>query len=108
MTKLVLTDAMKERTKFLGSKWTDEGDGYASLVGSYMSTLAYIAVPAGHPAIDDHYDDHDPEVNGGLTFSEGNVFGWDYAHAYNDGSPETDIPVALAYFRALVEKAVPA
>lgn len=107
MGKLVLTAAMKDRVKFLGIEWADEGEGYASCVGSYMSTLAYVALPKGHPAIGDHYDSHDPVVNGGLTFGEGNVFGWDYGHAYNYGSPETDILAALSYFREIAAK-VPA
>lgn len=107
------TKDMKEREECLGNKWKDEGEGYFSIVGSsaagVMSAMArtgggsgcvaYIALPKGHKDIGKSYDDLDPEVNGGLTFGEGNVFGWDYAHFQNVGSPQEHIKNALKYFR---------
>lgn len=101
----MMTEAMQDRARALGTEWTDEGDGYYSISG-YVSRgfmggdLAYVALPLDHPDIGKRDDEVDPEVNGGLTFHEGNVFGWDYMHAYNGGSPETDIPAALEYFRS--------
>lgn len=109
------TKVMKEREKTLGVKWKDEGNGYFSLVGKNPSPgmaiamsfvdggsgeLAYIALPQGHPDIGKSYDDLEPDVNGGLTFAEGNVFGWDYAHVYNSGTPEQHIKNALKYFKS--------
>ena len=103
---------MKKREEYLGNKWKDEGDGYFSLVGkseagmiamafigSGSGEVAYIALPEGHPDIGKGYDDLNPKVNGGLTFSQGNVFGWDYAHAYNYGTPTKDIKNAINYFK---------
>lgn len=99
-----LTGAMKERIDRLEGEWRDEGGGYASLSayssGFMPGELAYVSLPKDHPDIGKDYDDLDPEVNGGLTYAEDNVFGWDYMHAYNSGSPETDILSALEYFRA--------
>ncbi len=97
-----LTKEMKEREESLGVKWKDEGNGYASLIGknSHLSILlAYIALPEGHPDIDQTYDGLNPDVNGGLTFGDGNVFGWDYGHYINQGTPEGDIKSALKYFK---------
>ena len=99
-----MTEEMTERVRTLGAAWEDEGGGYWSMTGySHLGfALAYVALPADHPAIGQSYDDHGAcEVNGGLTFSEGNVFGWDYGHAFNSGNATSEIPVALDYFRSL-------
>src|ERR1035437_1184730 len=98
------TKAMTDRAGWLRAKWKDEGGGYWSLsgIGPMGSELAYVAIPAAHPLVgmsDNDLPDGGPDVNGGITFADGNVFGWDYGHADNEGSPETDIPIALAYFR---------
>ena len=100
------TEAMKEREELLNSEWKDEGDGYFSLIGNnglnipdISGEIAYVALPNGHPDIGKDYDDLEPEVNGGLTFAEGNVFGWDYAHLYNRGTPTEHIKNALDYFK---------
>lgn len=98
-----LTPAMQKRAEVVGGEWRDEGDGYASLVGHSPSPLgfavAYIALPAGHHDIGKHYDSlWDCPVNGGLTYANDNVFGWDYGHYNNPGSPGTDIPAALTFF----------
>lgn len=45
------------------------------------------------------YDDLQPNVNGDLTFGKDNVFGWDYSHFQNFGTPEEDINNALEYFK---------
>jgi hypothetical protein len=84
-----LTKAMKERAKTLGAEWRDEGDGYGSLSGvhSRMShQIAYISLPDGHPFMEFDFNDPDSEVanslvHGGITYTTGNVIGWDYAHA---------------------------
>ena len=96
------TEVMQEREKCLGATWHDEGNGYFSMVASafFGAQVAYVALPTGHPDCGKQYDDLSPDVNGGLTYGEDNVYGWDYGHAYNRGSPETDIPRALAYFRS--------
>lgn len=104
-----MTEAMQDRAVALAATWKDEGDGYFSISGyGPGGPVAYVALPEGHAAIGKHYDDFAPDVNGGLTFGEGNVFGWDYAHYQNYGSPETDIPSALDYFRAYVPESVDA
>ena len=91
-----MNEEMAERVMTLGEVWKDEGDGYFSMDAD---DLAYIALPEGHPDIGEYYGKFDPEVNGGLTFGEGNVFGWDYRPYGNHGSPADDIPVVLTYFR---------
>lgn len=101
-----LTKAMEEREKATGNKWKDEGEGYYSLIGMFYGKVAYIALPKGHRDIGKDYDEictektnYGPNVNGGLTFSDENVFGWDYAHAFNSSTPENDIPKALKWFK---------
>src|ERR1041384_8861712 len=95
-----MTPAMKKRTEFAGAAWKDEGDGYYSAIGSgVMGAVAYVALPPDHPDVGKDYDDLDgPEVNGGLTFAEDNVFGWGYAHLQNYSSPSPATPFALRYF----------
>lgn len=100
------TIEMKERTVRVGGEWKDEGDGYFSLrgrnpIGFGSGDLAYVAVPLNHPAVGKDYDDLSPDVNGGLTFAENNVFGWDYMHAFNTFDIDGDIANALDYFRSL-------
>lgn len=102
---MTLTQAMIERAEFLGAPWCDEGGGYYSMstAGPCTGDVAYVAIPESHPFCGRSYHDllnDGPNVNGGLTFGDGNVFGWDYGHAFNDGSPKADILRALAYFRA--------
>lgn len=96
-----LTKVMKARAKFLYNKWKDEGEGYGSIVGSCYSVLVYISLPKGHKAIDKDDENYNPDVNGGLTFSDGNVFGWDYGHFQNDMNVEEHIKNAIKYFKAL-------
>ena len=110
-----MTEEMRERERTLNVDWEDEGEGYASMktynrnmvsamlitgIGIGSGGLVYIALPEGHPDIDGDYDELDPDVNGGLTFGSGNVFGWDYSHLENLGSPEEDLKNALEYFKA--------
>lgn len=97
------TKAMKEREECLGVKWKDERDGYFSLIcvsPTGLGNVAYIALPKGHPDIGRDHNELSPEVNGGLTFGEGNVFGWDYMHYQNFGTPEGDIKKAIKYFKS--------
>ncbi len=102
----LMTGVLEERVAQIGGTIKDEGGGYRSLIGSHMGPLAYVELPKGHPDIGKGYDDFyedckgAPDVNGGLTFASGRVFGWDYAHAYNRGTPESDIKNALEFFRA--------
>jgi hypothetical protein len=96
-----MTKEMKERVESVGGEWIDCGNGYYSMIGCGMFCVtAYVALPEGHPDIGKDFDDLDPDVNGGLTFGGGgNVFGWDYGHAFNQGSPEEHIKNALDYFK---------
>ena len=99
------TKTMKEREQRIGGEWNDEGEGYFSLIGySGMGMVTYIALPKGHPGIDKDYDELEPDVNGGLTYGHENVFGWDYSHAYNSGSPQKHIKNALKYFKERLKK----
>lgn len=100
-----LTEEMMERSKKFKAEWCDEGDGYGSLISrGCAGAVAYISLPENHPDIDKDYDDLSPDVNGGLTFARGNVFGWDFAHVSNRGTPQGDIKNALAYFKARNKK----
>jgi hypothetical protein len=111
---------LMERTKTVGGTPVDEGDGYWSLIGKSPAgveammmlsmidggcgsgEVAYVQLPDGHPDIGKvgkDYDDLEPDVNGGLTYSNGPVFGWDYCHDYNEGTPSDDIKNAIKYFK---------
>jgi hypothetical protein len=101
----IKTQAMIDREQSrAGVEWNHVGNNYFVGLGHGPMgiRLVYIALPPNHPCINDHYDKHqDLEVNGGLTFGEGNVFGWDYGHAYNDHNYTADFDNALTYFKAL-------
>lgn len=105
-----ITKAMKERANVVGGIWKDEGNGFASLVGHnpemFMgnSPLAYIKLPEDHPDAKKHYDDLNPDVNGGLTFGRDLIFGWDYAHNQNDFNVDKHIKNALRYFKKRYKK----
>lgn len=97
-------DAMKERAECLGAEWVDLADGYMWMVamGSF-APLAYIAIPLNHPLVGVDYDeleDYGPSVNGGVTYASGNVFGWDYGHYMNNGTPAGDVVTAMSWFAA--------
>jgi hypothetical protein len=91
---------LEARRKYVRGDIKDEGGGYRSLVGCACGPVAYIELPEGHPDIGRSYDDLDPDVNGGLTYARGRVFGWDYAHFDNDFNISQHIENALKYFRA--------
>ena len=95
------TKEMKERTETLGADWKDEGDGYYSLLGStdFGFLVCYIAIPISHRLVGTEFDELDVDVNGGLTFSKGNVFGWDYAHNTNDYNYNQHIKNAIEFFK---------
>lgn len=113
-----MTPTMTARAERVGGTWHDEGDGYfslrgtspgmgmamaalAGLGGNLRAELAYVAIPETHPDVGRDYDELEPDVNGGLTFGDGNVFGWDYGHGFeNRTDVDGDIVRALAYFRA--------
>jgi len=97
-------EIMARRTRASGAEWKKEGGGYYSGVGVGFAELAYVALPLNHPDNNKDYHDLNPRVNGGLTFGEGNVYGWDYAHFENFGTPQGDIKTALKYFRARARK----
>lgn len=95
-----LTEEMKDRVGWLSdSKLKDEGNGYFSIYDLMNHKVAYIQLPKDHPDIGKDYDDFNPDVNGGLTYSKGPVFGWDYNHYHNDLNVEGHIKNALEYFR---------
>lgn len=96
-----MTNTMQERERTLGRVWYAEGEGFFSMVGAVFGTVCYIALPKNHPAIGKSYDDLCPDVNGGLTFAEENVFGWDYSHASNHNDVSGDVERALKYFKEM-------
>ncbi len=103
-----MNDVMEARAGIIDAEWKDEGDGYHSMTGTASGILmsvpvAYVAIPESHPLAGKDYDElpeGGPDVNGGLTFAQRNVFGWDYGHAYNRFTPEQDTESALEYFRS--------
>jgi len=99
---------LEKRQKFVGGTIEDEGNGYFSLVGcgGFSNIVAYIMLPKGHPDCNKDYDKLDPNVNGGLTYGDGRVYGWDYGHFQNYGTPSEDIKNALKYFRKREKKKV--
>lgn len=94
-----------EREGELGVEAEYHGDGYWSLTGyTSMAQVAYICLPKKHPDVGkDYYDimdeDGGPDVNGGFTYSEGPVFGWDYAHAFNDMNIDKHVRNAIKFFK---------
>lgn len=109
-----MTPEMKSRVEAVGGQWNDEGGGYWSLHGlGPVAAVAYVAIPEEHPLNNIPYcryslDDcpigvesigGGPDVNGGLTFGHGNVFGWDYGHLSNRSDIVGDISRALEFFR---------
>jgi len=76
----------------------------SAILGPASDVVAYIEIPKDHSDVGKGYNDLDPEVNGGLTFAEGRVFGWDYGHAHNDLDYEKHIENAPKYFRARESK----
>ena len=77
---------MVERERTFGAKWRNVGDlDYARLDGNGLtSRVTYLAIPESHPLCGTHYLDFDgPGVNGGITFSGDNVFGWFNPHDYD-------------------------
>lgn len=96
---MILTKEMTERAHRLNAQWNEIKGGYATMVAQGpISRLAYVALPPEHPACGQGYDEHDPDVSGGLTFANGNVFGWDYGHAFNRDDVEGDLRRAIDYF----------
>lgn len=93
------TKAMIEREEATSSTWKNKGNGYYILQGSFYVPVIYIALPEGHPDIKTSYNDLNPDVNGGLTYKNENVFGWDYNHFDNDYDFEGHIQNALEYFK---------
>lgn len=89
-----------------------EDNGYYSLVGQgRFSLLAYVCLPEGHSDTDKKYFDlctekldWGPDVNGGLTFSNGRVFGWDYGHAKNSNDIKGDIKRTIDFFHKRWQK----
>ena len=101
---MIITKSMEERAKATGTEWHDEGDGYASLIGYFYATVTYLAIPEIHPDVNKSNEDLCPDVNGGLTFRDGNVFGWDYGHYRNTGTPQKDIKSAINWFKRRAKK----
>ena len=117
MDKNGCSKELLDRTKYIGGTPIDEGDGYWSLIGKsptltsvatsmlgmasgFSGEVAYVQLPKGHEDIGKDEGSLDPPVNGGLTYSDGPVFGWDYGHAYNSGTPKDDIKGAIEYFKS--------
>mgnify|MGYP001570952572 CR=1 FL=1 len=115
-----ITTAMAERAQTLSARWRFIDDlDYARLdAQGPISPLVYIAIPVNHPLVgrdgvsvglylgvvqklvtETEGYDYGPDVNGGITFQEDNVFGWDYAHYQNTFDFDGDFERALAWFR---------
>jgi hypothetical protein len=96
-------DYMKEREEKVGATWVDEGDGYFSLTGNTsFCQVAYIKIPDKHPLAGRRYSDevfYDVDVNGGLTYSEGTIYGWDYGHSDNNFEVVEHIKNAIDFFK---------
>ena len=91
---------LEVRQKYAGGNIINLGGGYRGLIGNGgYSPVAYIELPENHPDVGKKYSKLEPEVNGGLTFGAGRVYGWDYGHAYNNGTPKEDVQNALRYFK---------
>lgn len=102
MKTIVVTESMKERAEGVKGFWKDEGEGYFSMIGNVFSQVAYIKIPDAHPLAGLNYiheSFYDIKVNGGLTFGEGCIFGWDYGHAYNDFDIQKHIKNAIKFFK---------
>jgi hypothetical protein len=103
--RITITKEMQERADVTGGTWNHEGNGYFSLIGSgMMGQVAYISLPKGHKLIGKDYDaveeiNDGVNVNGGLTYGNGNIFGWDYAHASNDMNIAQHIKNAIKFFK---------
>lgn len=97
-----MTEAMIERAA-LGGKWRHEGAGYFSCsLNSGVCLCAYIALPKSHPLVGHSYndlEDYGPDINGGMTFSDENVFGWDYGNLTPTFDVKGDTKAALEWFR---------
>ena len=92
--------AMEERVEATGSEWKDRGDGYFVLEGDFFAKVIYVAIPKSHKLVGSSYSNLDIEVNGGITFAQENVFGWDYGHYGNSNDYEGDISRAIEYFKS--------
>ena len=95
---------MKEREKATKNKFSIDDENYGILRGKFWRPVIYISLPEGHPDIGKKYYELEPEVNGGLTFGEDNVFGWDYGHYMNDFNFQLHIENALKYFKGRFAK----
>ena len=105
MNPAPITPAMAERAQKFSARWRFVDDlDYARLdAQGPFSPLVYIAIPTSHPLVGRDFEseefDYGPDVNGGITFQEDNVFGWDYAHYQNTFDFDGDFERALAWFR---------
>jgi len=100
MGKTKSDGTLEERIATVSGDIIELGDGFRGLIGySPFCQVAYIELPPNHPDVGKDYGDLDPDVNGGLTYGDGRVFGWDYGHAYNTGTPSEDVQNALRYFK---------
>ncbi len=101
---MIMTEVMRERMDITGIKWIQPDpryDFYFSTLGYGYFPVMYIAIPEDHKFVNVDRDDlpaYGPEVNGGITFAQGNVFGWDYGHYQNSHNYKGDIISALKYF----------
>ncbi|HED05842.1 MAG TPA: hypothetical protein ENI61_04065 [Ignavibacteria bacterium] len=103
--KTLKTKEMIKREKTTGSKFIIDSDGYGILKGYiFFLKVIYISLPKGHQDINKHYDGLNPNVNEGLTFFEGNIFGWDYGHSKTTNDYKGDIKRALEFFKARGKK----
>jgi len=94
------TKEMIERENRTGNKFCIDRYGYGILKGYFFAEVIYISLPNGHPCINKDYLDEEVDVNGGLTFGKGNVFGWDYGHYKNIYNFKKDIKNAIDYFKS--------
>ena len=69
-------------------QWVDADTGYKCHArrGPMGAWCGYVELPADHPDAGVNYNDMEVQVHGGLTYSDGCMFGFDCAH-WNDIAP---------------------
>lgn len=69
-------------------KWTTAAGYEAEVIATPMGhRCGYVTVPEGHTCAGKDYNDLDVSVHGGLTYADGQQFGFDCAHLYDAKDP---------------------
>lgn len=68
--------------------WTTMAGYPAMVVANAMGhRCGYVQLPYNHPGVGKHYDEFDIRVHGGLTYGEGDVFGFSCVHCGDAKDP---------------------